>query len=169
MPLILARARTHQPGAADRAGQEVFPDLLGADTQDIRPGPSHHGDMTAEPVTHPGAPSRTPRVLAIALFALALAGCLTAIVVALASGMSFSAAVNAYTVTDGAMALAFPVCGVLLAWYRPRNPIGWLFLAAGLGMASTTVAGPFLILGVQRDWSQVTLRVLATVGSYGWP
>ena len=94
--------------------------------------------MTDEPVTHPGAPSRTPRVLAIALFALALAGCLTAIVTALASGMSFSAAVNAYTVTDGAMALAFPVCGVLLAWHRPRNPIGWLFLAAGLGMASTT-------------------------------
>src|ERR1700683_5452707 len=104
MPLILARARTHQPGPADRASQEVFPVLLGADTQDIRPGPSHHGDMTDEPATRPGAPGRTRRVLAIALFALALAGCLTAITVALASGMSFSAAVNAYTVTDGAMA-----------------------------------------------------------------
>src|ERR1700689_744460 len=155
MPLILARARTHQPGPADRAGQEVFPVLLGADTQDIRPRPSHHGDMTDEPVTRPEGPSRTRQVLAIALFALALAGCLTAVVVALASGMSFSAAVNAYTVTDGAMALAFPVC--------------WLFLAAGLGMASTAVVGPFLTLGAQRDWSQVTLRVLATVGSYGWP
>jgi two-component system, NarL family, sensor kinase len=169
MPLILARPRTHQPGSADRASQEVFPDVLGADTQDIRPGPSHHGDMTDEPVTRPGAPSRTRRVLAITLFALALAGCLTAVVVALASGMSFSAAVNAYTVTDGAMALAFPVCGVLLAWHRPRNPIGWLFLAAGLGMASTAVVGPLLTLGAQRVWSEVTLRVLATVGSYGWP
>ena len=125
--------------------------------------------MTDEPVTRPGAPSRTPRVLAVALFALAMAGCLTAVVVAAASGMSFSAAVNAYTVTDGAMALAFPVCGVLLAWYRPRNPIGWLFLAAGLGMASTAVAGPLLTLGAQRGWSMVTLRVLATVSSYGWP
>ena len=156
MPLILARARARLPGAADRAGQEVFPVFLGADTQDIRPGPRHHGDMTDEPVTRPGAPSRPRRILAVAsrcrrvlavvggprrglavaLFAVALAGCLTAIAVALASGMSFTAAVNAYTVTDGAMALAFPVCGVLLAWHRPRNPIGWLFLAAGLGMAS---------------------------------
>jgi two-component system NarL family sensor kinase len=125
--------------------------------------------MTDEPPARPGAPRRARRALAVALLALALAGCLTAVVAALSSGMSFSSAVSAYTVTDGAMALAFPVCGVLLAWYRPRNPIGWLFLAAGLGMASTAVVGPLLTLGARDGWSQAALRVLATVGSYGWP
>ena len=125
--------------------------------------------MTDEPPVRHGAPSRTRRVLAVALFALALAGCLTAVVVALVAGLSFSAAVNAYTVTDGAMALAFPVSGVLLAWHRPGNPIGWLFLAAGLGMASTAVSGPLLALGAQRGWSQGVLRALDTVGAYGWP
>ena len=125
--------------------------------------------MTDEPPVRHGAPSRTRPVLAVALFALALAGCLTAVVVALVAGLSFSAAVNAYTVTDGAMALAFPVSGVLLAWHRPGNPIGWLFLAAGLGMASTAVSGPLLALGAQRGWSQGVLRALDTVGAYGWP
>ncbi|HXP58643.1 MAG TPA: histidine kinase [Streptosporangiaceae bacterium] len=125
--------------------------------------------MTDEPPVRHGARSRTRRVLAVALFALALAGCLTAVVVALVAGLSFSAAVNAYTVTDGAMALAFPVSGVLLAWHRPGNPIGWLFLAAGLGMASTAVSGPLLALGAQRGWSQGVLRALDTVGAYGWP
>jgi two-component system, NarL family, sensor kinase len=125
--------------------------------------------MTDEPPTRPGAPSRTQRVLAIALFALALAGCVTAVVAALASGMSFSTAVSNFTVTDGAMALAFPVCGVLLAWYRPRNPIGWLFLASGLGMAITAAFGPLLYLGARLGWNQGTLRVLATLSAYGWP
>jgi two-component system, NarL family, sensor kinase len=114
-------------------------------------------------------PTRPGRVVAIALFALIMTGCLTAIAVALASDMSFSVAVNAYTVTDGAMALAFPVCGVLLAWHRPRNPIGWLFLAAGLGMAITTMCGPLINLGAQLGWSQGSLRVLATAATYGWP
>jgi two-component system, NarL family, sensor kinase len=118
---------------------------------------------------HAEAPSRTRRVLAVALFALALAGCVTAIVAALASGMSFGVAVNNFVVTDGAMALAFPVCGVLLAWHRPRNPIGWLFLAAGLGMVITAACAPLVYLGAQLGWSQGTLRVLATAATYGWP
>jgi two-component system NarL family sensor kinase len=125
--------------------------------------------MTDEPPMRPGAPSRTRQVLAVALFALALAGCVTAIVATLASGMSFGTAVRNFVVTDGAMALAFPVCGVLLAWYRPRNPIGWLFLAAGLGMAITAAFAPLVYVGAQQGWSQGTLRVLATLTAYGWP
>jgi two-component system NarL family sensor kinase len=125
--------------------------------------------MADEPPLRTEAPSRTRQVLAVALFALALAGCVAAIVAALASGMSFSVAVNNFVVTDGAMALAFPVCGVLLAWYRPRNPIGWLFLAAGLGMVITAACAPLVYLGAQLAWSQGALRVLATAATYGWP
>jgi two-component system, NarL family, sensor kinase len=125
--------------------------------------------MTDDPQLRPGAVSRPRRALAIGLLALALSGCLTAVVVAVAGDMSFSAAVRAYTVTDGAMALAFPACGVLLAWHRPGNPIGWLFLAAGLGMAVTAVCGPLLTLGAQQGWNQGAMRVLATASTYGWP
>jgi two-component system NarL family sensor kinase len=124
--------------------------------------------MTDEPAVRPEGPSRAQRVLAAALFALALAGCLTAVGAALASHMSFTMAVNAYTVTDGAMALAFPIGGVLLAWHRPRNPIGWLFLAAGLGMVATAAGGPLLYLGARQGWSQGALRVVATLTTYGW-
>jgi two-component system, NarL family, sensor kinase len=125
--------------------------------------------MTDEPRARPAAVGVTRRVLAAVLLALALGGCLTALVIGLASGMSFQQAVTAYTVTDGAMALAFPVCGGLLAWYRPRNPIGWLFLAAGLGMAVTSACGPLMYLGARLGWSQGTLRALATATTYGWP
>jgi two-component system, NarL family, sensor kinase len=125
--------------------------------------------MTDDPRVRPGAAGRPRRALAIGLAALALSGCLAAVVVAVASDMSFSAAVHAFTVTDGAMALAFPVCGVLLAWHRPRNPIGWLFLAAALGMAVTAVCGPLLTLGAQQGWNQATMRVLCTASTYGWP
>ena len=169
MPPILTRARTREPGRTDRASQEVFPVALGAHTQDNRPGAGHDGDMTDEPPAAAVAPDGRRRGLATALFALALAGCLAAIAAALASGMSFSQAVNSYTVTDGAMALAFPVCGLLLAWHRPRNPIGWLFLAAGLGMVITAAAGPLAYLGVQLNWNTGTLRVLGTAATYGWP
>ena len=113
--------------------------------------------------------SRTSRALTLGLLAFAAAELLLAVVIVLSGRISFSAAVGTYTVTNGAIGLAFSACGALVAWHRPGNPIGWLFLAAGLGMASTAAAGPLLTLGAQRDWSQGSLRVLATVGSYGWP
>src|ERR1700761_8858111 len=168
MPPILTRPGTVPAGSAIRAGRDPFPGRLGARTQDNSPGPGHDEHMTDEPPVGPEGPTRRRRVLAIALFALALSGCLTTVVVALATGMSFSRAVTAYTVTDGAMALAFPVCGVLLAWHRPRNPIGWLFLAAGLGMVATAVGGPLLYLGAQQGWSQGAMRSVATLTTYGW-
>ena len=67
------------------------------------------------------------------------------------------------------MGLAFPICGLLLAWHRPRNPIGWLFLAAGIGMASTAACEALLGLGAGSGWSQGSLRALATVAVYAWP
>ena len=35
-------------------------------------------------------------------------------------------------VTNGIMALSFGICGGILAWHRPANPIGWLFATGGL-------------------------------------
>jgi len=43
-------------------------------------------------------------------------------------------------VTNGAMGLGFAVCGALLAWHCPRNPIGWLFPAAGVADATSAAA-----------------------------
>ncbi|HEX4063111.1 MAG TPA: histidine kinase [Streptosporangiaceae bacterium] len=113
---------------------------------------------------HPGH-----RVLVGCLSGLALAELVTAVVAAVVGHVSFAGAVGAFTVTDGAMGLAFPVCGGLLAWHRPRNPIGWLFLAAGLGMATSAAAASLFQVAVGSGWDQGALRLLGTVMAYAWP
>jgi two-component system, NarL family, sensor kinase len=115
------------------------------------------------------ARSKVSRVLAAGLFGLAMAESITTIAAAIAAHLSFTTAVSTFTVTDGAMGLAFPLCGVLLAWHRPRNLIGWLFLAAGLGMATSAAAAALLQLGTQSGWNDGTLRLLGTLLVYAWP
>jgi two-component system, NarL family, sensor kinase len=113
--------------------------------------------------------SRRTRVLAIGLFALAMAELATAIAAALAGDVSWANAVGSFTVTNGAMGLGFAVCGMLLAWHRPRNPIGWLFLAAGIAEAASASAVELLILLAQPGREPVMLRALASVFSLDWP
>ena len=84
-------------------------------------------------------------------------------------GISFAEASSSFTVTNGAMGLAFAGCGALLAWHRPRNPIGWLFLAAGLAQATSTAASSLLALASLDGWSLGALRLLGTLIAYPWP
>jgi two-component system, NarL family, sensor kinase len=120
-------------------------------------------------MTSPPARSRFRGVLAIALFAVAMAETVTTIVVITAGQIPFTTVVNGFIVTNGAMGLAFPVCGILLAWHRPRNPVGWLFLASGLGMATSAAAAALAELGAVSGWSPGALRALGTVVTYAWP
>lgn len=115
------------------------------------------------------ARSRAQSVLARTLFAVAMAETVTTVVAAAASQVPFATAVGSYTVTNGAMGLAFPVCGILLAWHRPRNPIGWLFLAAGLGMATSAATAALALLGSVSGWNIGVLRALGTAFTYAWP
>src|SRR4029450_10610632 len=39
--------------------------------------------------------------------------------------------------------LGVPVLGFALASRRPENPMGWLFLAAGLALGLNAIAGPY--------------------------
>jgi two-component system, NarL family, sensor kinase len=113
--------------------------------------------------------SRRTRALAIGLFALAMAELATAIAAALTGSVSWANAVGSFTVTNGAMGLGFAACGVLLAWHRPRNPIGWLFLAAGLADATSASAIQLGMLGSGRGWDTAVLRVLGSLFILGWP
>jgi two-component system, NarL family, sensor kinase len=113
--------------------------------------------------------SRRTRVLAIALFALAMAQLATAIAAALASSISWANAVGTFTVTNGAMGLGFAVCGVLLAWHRPRNPIGWLFLAAGVADGTSVSAVQLMILLATHGWDKTTIGVLGSLFIVSWP
>jgi two-component system, NarL family, sensor kinase len=117
-------------------------------------------------------PRRRPaRVLATGLFALAMTELAAAIAAALAGGTSWADAVGSFTVTNGAMGLGFAACGVLLAWHRPRNPIGWLFQAAGVADATSTSGIQLLALVAERgwEWDGTLLGVVASLFALAWP
>jgi two-component system, NarL family, sensor kinase len=100
---------------------------------------------------------------------LAAAELAAAVAAALTGRITFAAAVGSFTVTNGAMGLGFAVCGLLLAWHRPRNPIGWLFLAAGVADATSASAVQLVNLGAERGWDTAVLRVLSSLFILGWP
>jgi len=123
-------------------------------------------------MTAQSRPRRRPaRALALGLFALALAELALTIAAALAGDPSWANAVGSFTVTNGAMGLGFAACGVLLAWHRPRNPIGWLFLAAGVADATSASGIQLLALVAERgwEWDKTLLSVLASLFGFGWP
>jgi hypothetical protein len=72
-------------------------------------------------------------------------------------------------VTNAVMALSFSLCGLALAARRPGNPIGWLFLADGLGHAITAAAVPLITVGLTAHWSIWVVRAISTAGAYSWP
>jgi hypothetical protein len=69
------------------------------------------------------------RVTAIALFGLALT--LGAASLPLA-GLARQTAGAANDVAEALLTLAMAGVGLLVAWHRPRNPIGWVLLASGV-------------------------------------
>jgi two-component system, NarL family, sensor kinase len=114
-------------------------------------------------------PARRTRVLATGLLAVVAAELAIAAVTALTSGISWAAAVGSFTVTNGAMGLGFAVCGVLLAWHRQGNPVGWLFLAAALADTMSAAAIQLTGFGAERGWGAGVLSLLASLFTFGWP
>jgi two-component system, NarL family, sensor kinase len=116
-----------------------------------------------------GSGGRATRVLAAGLSGLAIAALATAIGCALAAGVSFATAAGNFTVTDGGIGLALSACGALLAWHRPRNPVGWLFLAGGVAYATSSAAVELIEFGATAGWSGLALRLLASLFILAWP
>ncbi|MGN6795320.1 MAG: ATP-binding protein [Streptosporangiaceae bacterium] len=89
-------------------------------------------------------------------------GLLLLTVAALAAAAAFG--VSAHDLADGfaftPVLLAFAIVGAFVAARRPRNPIGWLFLAEGLsfaaGVATSAYAADATSLGVSpvADWAE---------------
>jgi two-component system NarL family sensor kinase len=120
--------------------------------------------VTGEPLTG----QRSRRAITAALFWLAMAELAAAVGFALAAGISLAEATSSFTVTNGAMGLAVTACGALLARNRPKNPIGWLLLAAGVAQATSTVSGSLLALAGVAGWTRGALRLIATLTAYPW-
>jgi hypothetical protein len=70
----------------------------------------------------------------------------------------------------GAVAGAtYPLVGWLIASRRPRNPIGWIFLAVGLSQAGTAVAGQYALHGLVTNPGSVPLADVASwINAWLW-
>jgi two-component system NarL family sensor kinase len=103
------------------------------------------------------------------LTCLALAEVAGAVVLAVAADMSFDDALNGFVLTNGLMGLSFAVCGGVIAWHLPRNAVGWLFVADGLGHATGALAVPLAQLVHDQGGPESIQRIAVTVMMYSWP
>jgi two-component system, NarL family, sensor kinase len=103
------------------------------------------------------------------LFVLAMVEAAVAVVGTVVAGIDWRHAVDAFVVTNTAMGVAFPLCGVLIARHRPDNPIGWLFLVFGIAHLTTAAAVPVAWYGMLHGWPDASLRALVTVYQVAWP
>jgi two-component system NarL family sensor kinase len=93
----------------------------------------------------------------------------TAIVGAVTQGWSFSKAVDGFVVSNCIIGLSFGLCGAVLAWHRPRNPIGWMYAIGGTLMTATAASSP--MAEVLRDAGAPTwlVRLDISVFQWAWP
>jgi two-component system, NarL family, sensor kinase len=117
----------------------------------------------------PGSRRTADRGLAVGLLGLAVAWLASAVACALAGGISFGDAVASFTVTNGAIGLTLSACGALLAWHRPRNLVGWLFLAGGIAYAMSAGAIQLVGFGASAGWDAGVLRLGASLFELAWP
>ena len=107
-------------------------------------------------------------VLAYALFGAALLLAGVAVVGALLLGVDSETAWSNFLITNIVIGLSSAPCGLLIARARPDNPIGWLFLIAGLAPLLTAAVTPFVIYGAAHDWPQLALRLMVTIFLFSW-
>ncbi|MDT7744303.1 MAG: hypothetical protein QOE59_3381, partial [Actinomycetota bacterium] len=113
--------------------------------------------------------TRATTAVAALLFVLVLAEVAAAVVGAVVAGMTVADAVATYLVTNSAIGLAAALSGLLLAWHRPRNPIGWLLAAGGVLQTLTAAASPLVSAALANGWPAAVARTVATVFQFAWP
>jgi signal transduction histidine kinase len=110
------------------------------------------------------------RLLALLLCGLAVGCVLAAVVLVGPAGFGWHQALTSFLATNGLMGVSFAVSGLLIAYHRRHNPVGWLLLGDGLGHAIAALMAPLSQLlhdqgapiGVQR------LAVTVFMGSWPW-
>lgn len=116
-----------------------------------------------------GRAGRRYRGLAAGLGGFALLEVVAGVWLSLAVGWSWQQALDGFVVTNAVMGVTFGVCGAVIAWHRPGNPIGWLFLADGIGHATTAAAAPLSQALQDASAPLVAQRVAVTVFLWAWP
>jgi hypothetical protein len=101
--------------------------------------------------------------VAFGLFGLVVAEVGTGVVAVAVIGLTFTQIRDSFVLTNSVIAVSCAVAGLLIGWQRPRNPVGWLLLAAGVLQGGTAGAAPFTTPGVAVPGP------LRDVAAYAWP
>jgi len=107
--------------------------------------------------------------LAAALGVFVLLEVVAAGVLCVIVGWSWADALDAFVVTNSAIGLSFGICGAILAWHRPHNPIGWLFAAGGVAQSTTALAAPLATLLHEAAAPIAVQRLVITIFGWSWP
>ncbi|HUG85029.1 MAG TPA: hypothetical protein VMM13_10715, partial [Euzebya sp.] len=124
----------------------------------------HTADMTSVRVPPPRA-----RRLARALGLVAVAEVATASGLTILVGWSWGEALEAFVITNSVMGGAFAACGAIIGAHRPRNAVGWLFIAGGLAHATAALTAPLLEMLSDTGAPLGVLRLGVTVFAWSWP
>lgn len=92
-----------------------------------------------------------------------------AVTSALLLGWSFDDALNAFVVSNVVIGLSFGLCGALIAWHRPRLPLGWLYAAGGACQTLTALAAPIAQVLHDHGAPVWLVRLDLTVFQWAWP
>ena len=142
----------------------IFPDRVGKASRDI-------GRCSAQTwlMAPPARTGNWLHVLAAALGVFVLLEVIAAAVLSAIAGWSWQDALDAFVVTNSAIGLSFGICGAILAWHRPRNPIGWLFAAGGVAYSTSALAAPLGAVLHDAAAPIAVQRLLITIFAWSWP
>jgi signal transduction histidine kinase len=119
--------------------------------------------VAGDPVT------RTARRLALAVAIALVAQTLAAVACTLAAGWSFDEALDGFVVSNSVIGLSFGLCGAVIAWHRPRHPVGWLYAAGGVCMLASAVTAPLAQVLAGAGAPSWLVRLDLTVFAWSWP
>jgi two-component system, NarL family, sensor kinase len=114
------------------------------------------------------ADARTLRRAVGCLSAVLGLGLVVAIVGDAIVGVGFDEARDSFQIPNLCVGVPAGACGVLLAWYRPRNRLGWLLAGAGTVQVLTPAVTPWLIAAMRDGGVTPFAHTLSTVYSL-WP
>jgi hypothetical protein len=85
----------------------------------------------------------------LSMVALALSLLLTLFLPA-SGGITDVVANSVFAVVFAAIVLSFSTAGALIATRQPRNPIGWIMIVAGFGLAATVLTGNYVEISLAQ-------------------
>lgn len=113
--------------------------------------------------------ARAKRRLAVGLGGTAVAEAAYAIAATIAVGWTFRQALDAFVVSNIVIGVGFALCGALIAYHRPRHPVGWLYAVGGTLQLLTAAAGPTAAALREAAAPSWLVRAVLTIFNYSWP